>query len=302
MFKNLTIYRIGADWRPDLAEVEEAVAKVPFAECSSTQQTSSGFVPPRGEEGGAIVESIDGHWIIKIRTDTRKVPADALNKRVDQIAAVIEEQTGRKPGKKQRKELKAQALQELLPHAFVKTATTLVWIDLKGNMLAVDSASQSRADMVATALVCHLQGLALSLVQTQASPAASMAHWLGTGEAPSSFTIDRECELKSTDEMKSVVRYGRHNLDTDEVKQHIVSGKVPTRVAMTWRDRVSFILTDSMALKKLAFLDVVFEGAVSVDKGETFDADVAIATGELSQLIPDLVEALGGEQQTGGAA
>ena len=296
MFKNITIYRIGPDRRPDLAEVEEALSKAPFAECGATQQKSTGFVPPRGEANGALVEAVDGQWIIKIRTDTRKVPADALNKRVGEIAAVIEDQTGRKPGKKQRKELKEQALHELLPHAFVKTATTLVWIDLTGNMLAVDSASQSRADIVVTALVCHLQGLALSLVQTQASPAASMAHWLGTGEAPHGFTIDRECELKSSDEMKSVVRYGRHNLDTDEVKQHIVSGKVPTRVAMTWRDRVSFILTDSMVIKKLAFLDVVFEGAVSVDKGETFDADVAIATGELAQLIPDLVQALGGEQ------
>ena len=30
-----------------------------------------------------------------------------------------------------------------------------------------------------------------------------------------------------------------------------------------------------------------------------FDADVAIATGELSRLIPDLIEALGGEGRTG---
>ena len=59
------------------------------------------------------------------------------------------------------------------------------------------------------------------------SPAVAMAHWLGTGEAPYAFTIDRECELKSADEMKSVVRYARHPLDTDEVKQHIVSGKMP---------------------------------------------------------------------------
>ena len=153
-----------------------------------------------------------------------------------------------------------------------------------------------------TLLVKALDGLALHLIQTAESPAACMAAWLMDGVPPEGFTIDRECELKSTDEMKSVVRYARHNLDTDEVKQHIVSGKVPTRVALTWRDRVSFILTESMALKKVAFLDVVFEGAVSVDKGETFDADAAIATGELIQLIPDLVEALGGEQVIGGVA
>jgi recombination associated protein RdgC len=40
---------------------------------------------------------------------------------------------------------------------------------------------------------------------------------------------------------------------------------------------------------------VVFEGKSADDGG--FDADVAIATGELVQLLPDLVMALGGEAQ-----
>lgn len=302
MFKHITLYRIGTDWAADLATIEEALGKAPFAECGATQQKSTGFVPPRGEANGALVEAVDGQWIIKLRTDTKQVPSDVVRKRADEIAAQIEKQTGRKPGKKQMKELKEQALHDLLPVAFTKSASTMVWIDKDNRLLMIDSASQSKADEVVTLLAQACTGLAMSLLQTGMSPAAAMTHWLGTGEAPSSFTIDRECELKSTDEMKSVVRYGRHNLDTDEVKQHIVSGKVPTRVAMTWRDRVSFILTDSMVLKKLAFLDVVFEGAVSVDKGETFDADVAIATGELAQLIPDLVQALGGEKVTGGAA
>lgn len=296
MFKNLTLYRIGPDWSVDLATFEEALSKAPFDECGATQQKSSGFVPPRGEANGALVEAVDGQWIIKLMTEQRVVPGATIKKRADEIAAQIVEQTGRKPGKKQMKELKEQALHELLPMAFTKSSSTLLWIDQENRLLMIDSASQSKADEVVMLLASTCPGLSMSLIQTAMSPTAAMTHWLGTGEPPYNFTIDRECELKSTDEMKSVVRYGRHNLDTDEVKQHIVSGKVPTRVAMTWRSRVSFILTDSMVLKKLAFLDMVFEGAVSVDKCETFDADVAIATGELTQLIPDLVEALGGEQ------
>jgi recombination associated protein RdgC len=110
--------------------------------------------------------------------------------------------------------------------------------------------------------------------------------------------VDRECELKAADESKSVVRYVRHPLDTDEVKQHVEVGKLPTRLALTWEGRVSFSLTEGMQLKKITFLDVVFE-ATSTEKDEGFDADVAIATGELSKLIPDLFEALGGEMALG---
>lgn len=107
------------------------------------------------------------------------------------------------------------------------------------------------------------------------------------------FTVDRECELKSASEEKAVVRYGRHPLDIAEVQAHIDAGKLPTKLAMTWDDRVSFLLTEGLQVRKLQFLDTVFEGRKADEGG--FDSDVAIATGELAKLIPELIEALGGE-------
>lgn len=306
MFKNLTVYRIGPDWSSTTAQIEAALDKARFVECGATQQKSAGWVEPRGEAHAPLIEVVDGHWLLKLMTEQRVVPGSVVKRRTDEIAEQMEKTTGRKPGKKIMKELKEQALQELLPMAFTKQSVTRVWIARKQGLLMVDSGSQAKAEEVVTLLIKAIDGLALTLVQTEMSPAVAMAHWLGTGEAPYAFTIDRECELKSADEMKSVVRYARHPLDTEEVRQHIVSGKMPTRVAMTWRDRVSFMLTESLQLKKLAFLDVVFEGVAAaagkVDKGEAFDADAAIATGELIQLIPDLLEALGGEQIMGQAA
>ncbi len=303
MFKNLTVYRIGPDWAANAADIEAALDKERFVACGATQQKSSGWVEPRGEANAPLVEVVDGHMLLKLMTEQRVVPGSVVKRRTEEIAEQMEKSTGRKPGKKIMKELKEQALLELLPMAFTKQSVTRIWVAPKQRLFMLDSGSQSKADEVVTMLINANPGLALSLVHTEMSPAVAMTHWLGSGEPPYQFTIDRECELKSTDEMKSVVRYARHDLDTDEVKQHIVSGKVPTRVAMTWRDRVSFILSESMQIKKVAFLDVVFEGPMAaagkMDKGEAFDADAAIATGELIELIPDLLEALGGEQLMG---
>ena len=304
MFKNLIVYRIGEGWSATASQLESELAKARFVPCGATQQKSAGWVEPRGEAHGPMVEVVGGQWVLKLMSEQRVVPGSVVKRRTEEIAEQIEQQTGRKPGKKQTKELKEQALLELLPMAFTKQGSTWVWISPKARLLVLDCGSQGRADEVVTLLVKAMEGLSLSLIQTEMSPAVAMAHWLGTGEPPYQFSIDRECELKSPDEMKSVVRYARHPLDTDEVKQHIQSGKVPTRVAMTWRDRVSMVLTESLQLKKLAFLDVVFEGEAAksagskTDKAEAFDADVAISTGELVQMIPDLLEALGGESLT----
>jgi recombination associated protein RdgC len=144
-------------------------------------------------------------------------------------------------------------------------------------------------------LVQCVEGLALRLLQTTLSPAVAMTAWLSDGEPPAGFSVDRECELKSADEMKSVVRYARHPLDTDEVRAHVqVGGKQPTRLALTWRGRVSFVLTDSLQIKKLSVDDGLFDAGKGRDD-DGFDADAVIATGELRELIPDLVAALDGE-------
>ena len=267
---------------------------------SGGRSSPPAWIEPRGEKHGPLVEAIGGQWVLRLMTEQRVVPGSVVKRRTDEIADQIEEQTGRRPGKKQTKELKEQALLELLPMAFTKVGTSWVWIAPKQRLLVLDCGSQAKADEIVTLLVQAMDGLAVSLIQTEMSPAVAMSHWLGTGEPPYQFSVDRECALKSPDEMKSVVRYSRHPLDTDEVKQHIQAGKVPTHLALTWRDRASFVLTDSGKLKKLSFLDVVFEGPSSpahgkVDKSEAFEADCAIFTGEMVQLIPDLLEALGGE-------
>ncbi|OIP13161.1 MAG: recombination-associated protein RdgC [Comamonadaceae bacterium CG2_30_57_122] len=288
------MYRIAPDWRSTASEVEARLQDTRFVECGASQEKSLGWIEPRGEDHGPLLEVVAGQWILKLMVETRALPASVVNRKAQERVAQIEAATGRKPGKKETRDLKDDIRLELLPMAFTKQSSTLVWIDREASLLVLDAGSQARADELVTLLVQSLPGLALTLVNTKVSPSAAMAEWLVSMEAPQGFSVDRECELKAADESKAVVRYARHRLDTDEVKQHIEGGKMPTRLALTWNDRVSFVLTEGLQLKKLAFLDVVFEGASS-GKDDGFDADVAISTGELQQALPVLLEALGGE-------
>lgn len=296
MFKNLMVYRLGPDWSATVAQIDQALDAARFTECGATQARSAGWVAPRGEEHGALIEAIGGQWLLQLMVEQKVVPGSVIKRQVDALAVQVEKQTGRKPGKKQRNELKDQALLDLLPMAFTKRAAVKVWIAPADRLLLIDAGSPSRADEALTALAQALPGLSAQLVNTALSPAACMAEWLVSGEAPAGFTIDRDCELKAADGEKPVVRYARHALDIAEVRDHILAGKQPTRLALTWQGRVSFMLTESLLVKKIAFLDGVF---ASASGHEGFDADAAIATGELAPLIGDLIDALGGEQVFG---
>jgi recombination associated protein RdgC len=309
MFKNLVVYRLSASggepWTATQEAVEDGLAKARFVPCAATQPLSAGWVSPRhgdeAENGTApLIESIGGQWLMRLMVEQKVLPSSVVKRRVEELAKKSEQATGRKPGKRHAKELKEEAVLTLLPQAFTKRASVNVWMDTRAQLLMVDAGSAKRAEEAATMLVQSLEGLALRLVQTQLSPAAAMTAWLADGEPPAGFSVDRECELKSADEMKSVVRYARHPLDTEEVRAHVVTGgKQPTRLALTWKGRVSFVLTDTLQIKKLSVDDGLFDAGHSSrggrDADEGFDADAAIATGELRQLIPDLVAALDGE-------
>lgn len=298
VFKNLLVYRIGPAWALSLDEAESLLEKARFEPCSASQAQSAGWVPPRGQIGGALIESVGGHWLLTLMTEQKVLPSSVVKRRTDEIAQRIEQDTGRKPGRKQTKEIKEQAVQELLPMAFTRQTPIKVWIAPQQRLLMIDASSAAKGDAVITLLVKSLDGLAVQPLQTTLAPATAMAQWLATGEVPEGFSVDRECELKADDESKAVVRYARHLLDTDDVRQHISAGKIPTRLALTWQDRVSFVLTEALQIKKLGFEDVVFENQQSGQddtRDDGFDTDAAIATGELTQLIPDLVAALDGE-------
>jgi recombination associated protein RdgC len=149
--------------------------------------------------------------------------------------------------------------------------------------------------------LCHCLGDFLPQpLHTQRSPQAAMADWLAAGEGPTAFCIDRDCELKGCGAEKAAVRYVNQPL-TDagiaaEIKAHLAAGQLPTRLALTFDDRLSFVLTERLEIKRLAFLDVIQQETVAENADEQFDADFALMTGEFVRFLPALVEALGGEE------
>jgi recombination associated protein RdgC len=296
MFKNALLYRIENWVEPSLTEVEQRLAGASFVECGASQPESVGFVAPRGDKHAAFVESVGGQWILRLCTETKAVPGGVVKQLLNQRLDQAEQDTGRRPKGKRAKELKEAIVHELLPRAFPKRSETPIWVDLKAGLVMVGAASTKKADGVITRLLELLGGgLRLQPLQTALSPATAMATWLTTQEAPPGFSIDRDCELKQPDSEKAAVRYARHTLEMPEVALHIQQGKLPTQLALTWAGRVSFTLSETLALKKIKLLDVVLEGQKSDEGG--FDADVALFTGEMRLLIPDLIAALGGLNQ-----
>lgn len=298
-FKNLKVYKLDGDKLTPGVTLTEQLARGPFERCASNQPMSRGWVSPRNDS--ELIHAQDGNVLIALRTEERIMPSSAINREVAERAEKMAAEQGYKPGRKQLKELKERVIEELMPRTLTKQQTTFAWLDLNNSMLAIDASTEGKAEVVIEHLRQCLDEFPVKPLHTNVSPQSAMADWLASGEAPDGFTIDRDCELKSVGEEKATVRYVRHPLGDEvheEIKAHLAAGKLPTKLALIWDDRVSFVLTDTLHIKRIAFLDIVKEQAEQ--DGETtmeeqFDADFALMTGELSRTITHVIDALGGE-------
>ncbi len=294
-FRNLQLYRLPVGWTLAADTLQEKLSARRFQPCGGQDMASRGWASPTKD--GRYVLSVKGHYLVALQAEEKLLPSSVVNDVAADKAEAIEEQQGYKPGRKQMKEIKEAALQELLPRAFTRCRRTLAWIDPAGGWLVIDASSATRAEDVLNALRDALDELPVKMVRTALSPAAVMTSWLAAGEGQHGFTVDQDCELRAVTDEKAAVRYVRHALDGKDVQDHLAAGKLPTRLALTFDDRVSFVLTEKMEIKRVAFLDVIKEeadkNAESADM--QMEADFALMSGELSRLIPALIGVLGGE-------
>lgn len=293
-FKNLVIYRLPAELKLDITSLEENLARQPLQPCGSLDRETRGWVSPRDDD--RLLHVLNQQVLITLGVEQKLLPASVVNQVSKGKAKEVAEQQGYPVGRKQMRELKEQVADELLPRAFACRSQTWAWIDPVNGWLVVDASSTAKAEILLEALSKSVDDLPVKSLHTERSPAAAMTDWLLSGEAPAGFTIDHDLELRASDEGHATVRYVRHALEGGEIGDHIEAGKQATRLGMTWNDRISFVLGEQMEIKRLAFLDIIKEQTEQGESAdEQFDLDFALMSGEVANLLADLVTALGGE-------
>jgi recombination associated protein RdgC len=294
-FKNIFVYRLPADCNITSNILLEKLSLKPLQPCGGLDKQSRGWVSCRGDDH--LIHVANQQILLALGVEQKLLPATIVNRFAKERVADIEAQQGYKVGRKELKDLKEAITEELLPRAFALQRTTYAWLDPVKGCLLIDAASQAKADELLELLHKTLEDLSFKPLHTQVAPMAAMTDWLAGKNAPSGFTIDRELELRATGEGKATVRYANHALEGEEILAHIAEGKRATRLGMTWNDRISFVLTEQLQIKKLEFLDIIKEEstALAENADELFELDFTLMTGELARMLTDLTEALGGE-------
>ncbi|WP_028862968.1 recombination-associated protein RdgC [Psychromonas aquimarina] len=298
-FKNLQVYRFTRPLEQDADALERNLEEFKFKACGSQDVSKLGWVFPMGKSGSMYTHLASKQILICLKKEEKMLPAGVIKDQVNERAEAIELEQGRALKKKEKDSLKEEIIMQLLPRAFSRTSQTFAWIDPESDMLYVDASSSRKAEELISLLRKTLGSLPVVPVQLKNQADVVMTDWLAEGNIPANFKLEDEAELCSALEGGGIIRCKQQDLLSEEIKNHLSADKFVTKLALNWADSISFIIGEEFAFKRIKFADVLQEQNEDIDKDDfaaRFDADFALMTGEIKQLVPAVIEAFGGEQ------
>lgn len=298
-FKNLIAYRLEGDFTYSQETLEAKLSAEAFVPCSNRDTSRYGWTSPLGKHSEQLCHSANGQFLICAKKQEKLLPAAAIRELVDERAAEIEAKEDRKVFRKEREALKEEVIFESLPRAFTRSSLTFAFIDPKGGWLVVDAASAKKAEELTSQLRESLGSLPLSMLQTAQGPATVMSRWLRAESVPTNLRFLDEAELKAPGEDGAVVKTKRLDVLGEEINQHLDNEMLVSKLAIEWQERVSFILAEDLSIKRLKFSDDLIQEAQdagSEDPAAKLDADFALMSATLGELLPEIIEWFGGDK------
>ncbi|MCV9879122.1 recombination-associated protein RdgC [Brenneria izbisi] len=305
-FKNLMIYRLSRDAVLSKGnvlsadELEKQLVSFAFTPCGSQDMMKTGWVSPMGSHSDALTHSVNGQIVLCARKEEKILPSPVIKQTLQAKIERLEAEQHRKLKKTEKDSLKDEVLHSLLPRAFSRFSQIWLWIDTVNGLIMVDAASAKKAEDTLALLRKTLGSLPVVPLTMENPIALTLTEWVRSGEPPAGFTLQDEAELKAILEDGGVIRCKKQDLVSDEITVHIEAGKLVTKLALDWQERLQLVLSDDGSLKRLKFSDTLREQNDDIDRddfAQRFDADFILMTSELAALISNLIEALGGEAQ-----
>lgn len=290
-FKALRIYqaRSKQPWSSD--SLEKALASKPFRSCSSTEESTAGWVSP--SNSSLLVHSQGDHWLLKLKIEEKILPASVVREQLTEEVEILEAAENRRVGRKERQNLSDELRLSLLPKAFTRSRYLWVWLDGQNNRIMLDTNTDKQADLALNLLREGLGSLPIIPLSTQLASVQVMTEWV-TQQPPKDFELLDTCELRDAEDDKSIMRCRGQDLASDEIQQLLTAGKRVTQLGLNWQEQLSFTLTDTLMLKSLKFAEQLLEEAADVNPDQdplvALDAEFILMTNTLATLIDQLVD------------
>jgi recombination associated protein RdgC len=293
MFRNVRFLRVAGAWPQSEEQLDAALAPASFRPCGPLTERSSGWEPPVETPDGRLCRRVGGADLIQLRNQSRLLPAAAIKEAVEARVEEFRERTGEAPGPRERRRLKLETRDNLLPKALLRSDRTRAFYLSSERVLAIDAASPARVERFLDVLRASLGKLELSALEF-GRPVGGLLTRIFLGDSLPGIAIGRECRMQDPSDGKAIVRFTDIDLADANVRKHVRDGMKLTHLGFEFNSVMSGVIDENGGLGKVRLLGVAAgEAADEEDPLARFDAEFVLLTGTLRGLLGVLRKALG---------
>jgi recombination associated protein RdgC len=293
MFRNVRFYRLEGRWPDNEESLSTSLETAGFEPCGPLTERSSGWVAVDPDNSDLLARRLNGADLLRLRSQSRVLPPAAVN---EELEARIEDYRRRMqeaPSPREKRRLKAEARDELMPKALLKSDRVWAYVDLKEKVLGIDALRDSAAERVVRRLQASMDGLDIRPLQFM-KPVDELLSAVFFDGAPKQFAAGRECRMQDLADAGSIVRWTDFDLSDKSIRDHVANGMRLTHLAVVYDNIMSCVINENGVISKLRFLGMDDDSEDHGDPLARQDAEFVLITGTLRHLLGDLKKQLGG--------
>ncbi len=296
-FKQIQLFQL----KPASYSIEaltKQIESLSFIPCFPSTPSSIGWVSPVDEENAPLIRSINGYIMICMQVEEKILPATVIKQELDLKIKKMEALDSRKIRSKEKLSLKDEVIGTLLPRAFSKLSKVYGYIDTKNNWLVLNTVSNKMAEQFIS--------LFKKSVTEEVTPfdtekfTTSITPWVKSQQYPSEFGIETACVLQDPEHETRIIRCQHQDLFANPIQALLNDGCDVIQLALSWHDRIKFVITKEFTLRSIQFQDEIREQVKEMEpetKLQRFDADFYIMSELFNLLLNELITAFTQQKQ-----
>jgi recombination associated protein RdgC len=293
MFRNVRFYRFDSGWPKTEDESSQLLTQSAFEPCGPLTLRSSGWVPPCPDAGETLSRRVNGADLLRLRSQSRVLPASAINEELEVRIEEYRERMQEPPPPREKRRMKSEARDELMPKALLKSDRIFGFVDPKEKFIAIDAAQSSVAERFLRRLGAAVTLANLRPLQFQ-KPLGDLLGKIFLEDGPQQFFAGRECRMQDRADYGAKVRWNNFDLTEPSIRTHVSDGMRLTHLEIVYDNILTCVMDEDGIISKLRFVGMEEDSSDALDPISRQDAEFVVLSGSLRKLIADLGKSLGG--------
>lgn len=290
-FRQLQLFQFNEASSYTAENLTNKLEALAFQPCLPSFPASAGWVPPVEEENSALARGMKDCIMICLQIEEKILPATVVRQKLNERIKEKEAAEDRKIRNKEKLNLKDELIFTLLPMAFSKLTRIYAYIDTKNQWLLLDTTNEKKTEQFISLFKKSISEHIYPFELKKIPPI--MTHWLKHKNYPTSFAVEKAGVLFDPSQQSRVIRCQQQDLFANSIQSLLKDGCEAKQLALSWQDRVNFVLGENLMLTGIKFEDEIKEQTSDMEaetKEQRFDADFLIMGETFASMLNDLLE------------